>query len=36
MKKLKWYTFNLGILKLSIATLGCKKFSLRFSIDWGW
>jgi len=36
MKKLKWYTLKIGIFKVSIATLGHKKFSLRMSIEWGW
>jgi len=36
MKQLKWFTIKLWIFKLSIATLGWKKFSLRISIEYGW
>ena len=34
----KQYSFKIGILifKLSVFILGFKKFSLRFSIEWGW
>ena len=35
-KKLNWFTIKLLFFKLSIATLGIKKFSLRFTIEWGW
>lgn len=34
--KLRAITFNLVIVKLSIAICGYKKFSLRFEISWGW
>lgn len=31
-----WFTITLWVIKLSIATLGFKKFSLRLSIEYGW
>jgi len=35
-KTIKWKTFAFGIFKFSIAWLGVKKISIRFSIEWGW
>lgn len=34
--KQSWFTVKIFIFKISISTLGIKKFSLRFSIEYGW
>lgn len=36
MHKYFYKEFNLLIFRLSIYSLGRKKFSIRFSIEWGW
>jgi len=34
--KLNWFTIKFFIFKISISTLGIKKFSLRLTTEWGW